>query len=77
MFIETLSGAGLSGGFIDGKKRTCFSPGRKRIFLKTGTDFERMANTIPVMLYDSVLEPDGTSRFSLRGTCFLVVRFLN
>ncbi len=24
---------------------------------------ERMTNTIPVMLYDSVLDPDGTSRF--------------
>jgi PAS domain S-box-containing protein len=25
--------------------------------------YERMANTVPVMLYDSLLDPDGTSRF--------------
>ena len=32
-------------------------------FLQSERRYERMANTLPVMLYDSILCPDGTSRF--------------
>lgn len=44
--------------------------GEQQPILRTETEllaspqrYERMANTLPVMLYDSVLGPDGTSRF--------------
>ncbi|HKL25578.1 MAG TPA: PAS domain S-box protein, partial [Desulfuromonadales bacterium] len=44
-------------------KESISSSGTERALLASQQRYERIANTLPVMLYDSVLAPNGTSRF--------------